>query len=567
MTPARYSAWAERRETDCIAVGDGGERTFGELCADAHRIAALLPAPAASGKRPSAVLVACADRYMFTAALLASWMRGHCAALPPSHRPKALQEVAHDSAAAAILHDGEAEHGIDLRVALANSASRAHGVPRPLPGDSAAVMLYTSGSRGMPEPILKRAAQLLGEVDLLATCFGADLRRVICTVPPRHIYGLLFGALLPLRAGGAFVRETPLHTDAVLELVRRYGADTLVAVPAHLQGLERAEKEGCGPLHRVFSSGAPLPSTTFDALVQGLALSVFEVFGSTETGGIGYRARSSDPYRPFPDVRVQAGADSELLVYSPRLAPELAQPYACEDRAEVLASGDFRHLGRSDDVAKIGGTRVSLTEIEQRVRALAGIRDAALFMRAVPGARQQEILLVAAGQGWDSARMREALSAWLPAVALPRRYRFVDELPREPTGKLRRDAALALFEKAPPVTQFEWLDRVRSQSDVRALVRPPAELVYFRGHFDEWPVLPGVAQLGLLAVREAVAAWPDLGALRRVRRLKFKRPIAPEQTLALSLVRVDDRRVDFDIEHDGALCSTGSLLFAGQETP
>jgi 4-coumarate--CoA ligase (photoactive yellow protein activation family) len=611
MSAEHYSAWSGQSGARVIAVGGDGPRTFAELCADAERLAALLPAPAArDGDERSGVLIACSDRYLFAVALLASWTRGHAAALPPSHRPGALAELAAEPGIAATVHDGEAEAGIDLRRVLHDgTAGRpSAAAPPPLAANAHAVTLYTSGSTGAPERVVKRAAQLLGEVEVLSAAFGDGLARVLSTVPPRHIYGLLFGLLLPLRAGAAFARETPLHTDAVLELLRRHEIDALVAVPAHLRALEGVARTALAGLRRVFSSGAPLPDATFDALANGQALRVVEVLGSTETGGIGHRSASGAPYQPFDGVIVREGDDGQLLLRSPRLSPELAQPHACEDRIELLPSGAFRHLGRADDVVKVGGTRVSLPAIEQRARSLPGIRDAAAIARAVPGARGHEILLAAAGEGWDAARMRTALGAWLPPVALPRRYRFVSELPREATGKLRRDALLSLFE--PPaaggiapalrggtmsmsgiapalrggtmsmsgiapalrggtmsMSGIEWGPRVRAGDRVRVELRVPAGFAHFRGHFEGWPVLPGVAQLGLVAVREALSTWPELRALRRARQLKFKRPIEPEQTLALELVREGSARVDFRIERAGELCSSGSLIFAAQDDP
>lgn len=566
MSAERHTAWAGRVSSDLIAIGGPGTRSFGALCLDVQRAAALLPDPQDAGERRTGVLIACTDRYLFTVGLLACWSRGHAAVLPASHRPGSLSEVEDSEGVVATVHDGEAERGFDLRAVLEGvPKDAACSPPRALGASEHVLTLFTSGSTGAPEPIAKRAGQLLGEVDVLARCFGADMKRALCTLPPRHIYGLLFGVLLPLRAGAAFVRETPLHTDVVLDLIRRHRVDTLIGVPAHLQGLEGASREACGSLRRVFSSGAKLRSATFEALAHGLELSVIEVLGSTETGGIGYRAQPGEAYRPFEGVSVEAGPDGQMLLRSPRLAPELAQPHACEDRVVVLPSGAFEHLGREGDVVKVGGTRVSLATIEQRVRALPGIRDVALIARAVPGARNQEILLAAVGDGWDAARMRSALSAWLEPVALPRRFRFASELPREPTGKLRREALLALFERPQPGSGFEWGARERTADRVCVRVRAPAELVYFRGHFEQWPVLPGVVQLGVLAVREALAAWPDLHALRRVRRLKFKQPIEPGQTLELALARLDDNRVDFSIEHEGAACSSGSLLFGPRE--
>jgi 3-hydroxymyristoyl/3-hydroxydecanoyl-(acyl carrier protein) dehydratase len=100
----------------------------------------------------------------------------------------------------------------------------------------------------------------------------------------------------------------------------------------------------------------------------------------------------------------------------------------------------------------------------------------------------------------------------------------------------------------------------------------PSDLLHFQGHFEGWPVLPGVVQLGLIAVRHVELAWPSLGPLRRVRRLKMKQPITPDQLLVLELKRIaatdtGDQRVDFVISRDGSVCTSGSLSFAGAQAP
>jgi 3-hydroxymyristoyl/3-hydroxydecanoyl-(acyl carrier protein) dehydratase len=216
---------------------------------------------------------------------------------------------------------------------------------------------------------------------------------------------------------------------------------------------------------------------------------------------------------------------------------------------------------------------VSLSDIERVVRALPNIADAAVVARALPSARGHEILLAVAGPGWDGPSMRAALLERLPAIAVPRRYRFVAELPREATGKLRRDNVLALFAAAPgKPTELERLSSARDDAKARVELRVPSDLLFFQGHFEGWPVLPGVAQLGLIAVRQVEDAWPGLGPLRRVRRLKMKQPIAPGDVLVLELTRVaasveGEQRIDFAISRDGAVCTTGTLAFAHEQLP
>lgn len=98
---------------------------------------------------------------------------------------------------------------------------------------------------------------------------------------------------------------------------------------------------------------------------------------------------------------------------------------------------------------------------------------------------------------------------------------------------------------------------------VRVEARVPDDLAYFEGHFPERPVLPAVAQLNKLVLRAVVAAWPALVSLRRVTKLKFRKPLSPGVVLALRLTRRDAQpRVDFVLEHGGAPCAMGTLEFA-----
>jgi len=96
-----------------------------------------------------------------------------------------------------------------------------------------------------------------------------------------------------------------------------------------------------------------------------------------------------------------------------------------------------------------------------------------------------------------------------------------------------------------------------------ALVRVPAELPYFDGHFAGRPVLPAVAQLEALVVPLCQDVWRDLAAPRRMVRLKFRRVIAPGSELLVRLERKGDARtVVFTIERAGDVASSGTIEFS-----
>ncbi|WP_242392186.1 class I adenylate-forming enzyme family protein [Anaeromyxobacter oryzisoli] len=544
-----------------VALGAAGARTAAELLTDASRVAAAL-----ARREPGEVLLVCEDRYLFAAGLLGAWTAGHAVLLPPNGQPEVLAELASGPLVRAFADDRGAGD-LDLRQAVQGPPGPA--VPAALDARRALAVLMTSGSAGPHQRCRKSAAQLLGEAETLALTFAVgSSARVLASVPPHHIYGLLFGVLLPLRAGAAFVRETPLHAEAVAEAALRAGATHFVSVPAHLQVLARAE--ALPAFVRVFSSGAPLPAETARALRGRLRWDTVEVFGSSETGGIAWRGGPDEPWRPFPGVTVSAGEDGALLLDSPLLQAKAPRPLTCADRVALRGDGAFELLGRRDGIVKVGGKRVSLREVEERLLSVPGVRDAAALARDGDGARGQEVWAAAVAPGWSAGRLRSVLTRWLDPVAVPRQLRLVAALPRDGSGKLPRARLLALFERRAEISGFE-VDAEAAHTDdrgreVRRLeLTVPLELVFFEGHFDAQPVLAGIVQLKLLVLRQARRLWPDLDALQRILRLKFSRIIGPGTRIVLTLTRAPAApAVEFTIASPSGPCASGTLHFRAQ---
>jgi 4-coumarate--CoA ligase (photoactive yellow protein activation family) len=542
---------------DLVAQGRAGDRTARDLLADAGRVARAL-----GQHRRGEVLLVCDDRYLFAAGLLGAWTAGHVVLLPPNGQPDVLAALAAEPRVRAFLDDRGAGD-LDLR-ALADLPDGPPAAAALDPRQTIAT-LTTSGSTGPNQRCPKSAEQLLGEAAALARTFGVGPgSSFVSSVPPHHIYGLLFGVLLPLRAGGVFERETPLEAEAVANAARRCSATHFVSVPAHLHVLAR--DGGLPPFERVFSSGAPLSPDTARALETRFRWSVVEVFGSSETGGIAWRPGAEGAWRPFPNVSVAAGPEECLLLDSPLLAEDAPRPVACPDRIALRADGTFELLGRRDGVVKVGGKRISLREVEERLLALAGVQDAAALAHRQGGARGEEIWAAVVAPGWTVERVREALGRWLDPVALPRRIRVVPALPRDGSGKLPRSRLVALFERRPVVGFDVEAEASRADDrgrEVRTLeVTVPAELVFFEGHFDGQPVLPGIVQLERLVLRQARRLWPDLGALERILRLKFSKIIGPGTRIVLTMTR-DPRAatVEFVIASSVGPCASGTLRF------
>ena len=122
---------------------------------------------------------------------------------------------------------------------------------------------------------------------------------------------------------------------------------------------------------------------------------------------------------------------------------------------------------------------------------------------------------------------------------------------------------------APPEKRFDF-EPTEDPHVFRVHVRP--DLVFFRGHFEEMAILPAVVQLSCVAMPIARKCWPDLKAVRGVRRLRFRRPIFPGSDLAVKVER-DGARISFAIlierqpgqaSADSVEAASGSLLFADE---
>lgn len=518
--------------------------TEAELARDVARLRAVLAIGAAEP-----VLVLCRDRYHLLVACLAVWADGAVVVLPPSERPALVHGVVARTRARLALVDDVGSAPVERQLNLRELPTWA-GAPEPsfeLAPETLLVSLFTSGTTGTEQRVDKCARQLLGEAHALGqSFFHAAERTVASTVPSHHLYGLLFALFVPFLAGARFVRETPRQPHEVGEVVQRSGASDLVTVPAHLRALALAGAP-CS-VARAFSSGAVLEpdvASRFEALSGGR---VFDVLGSTESGGIGYRepARAL-AYQAFPGVDVAAGEEGVLLLRSPFLPDPLARTELA-DRVRIVPEG-FLYEGRDDGVVKVAGKRVALQELERRALELEGVRDAAALSLPSESLRDHEVwLAVASGRpDVDAARVRSALAAYFEPTLLPRRIAVVAQLPRNALGKLERSRALALFEP----------------SRVEIAFTVPEDWVFFQGHFPGQPILPGAAQLSEIVLPEVRRRWPDLGALRRIVRLKFQRPIGPGTELRLQLSRAGgEERLSFELSSAGDAVASGVLQFS-----
>ena len=127
-------------------------------------------------------------------------------------------------------------------------------------------------------------------------------------------------------------------------------------------------------------------------------------------------------------------------------APQLAAPVLLADVVESCGEGRFMLRGRQADLLEIAGKRASLADLTRRLLAVPGVRDGAVFQLDHERAGVRRIAAVYVSDTLDEQAMRAALRRSIDPVFLPRPLRRVDALPRNDTGKLPREALLALLQ-------------------------------------------------------------------------------------------------------------------------
>jgi 4-coumarate--CoA ligase len=281
----------------------------------------------------------------------------------------------------------------------------------------------TSGSSGAPKRIHHPFEYLVQEGQAWQALLP-KVERVCVVAPLQHLYGFVWGVLLPDQLGV----ETIDVALADLKASAFRPQDLWIAPPPVWDYLAPTGwvKEDM----LAISSTAPLSPATRAALPA-----VWEIYGSTETGGVGFRMQ--DPH--------QTQDHYQLLPHWARHEDGLARH--CPDgewrsypSLDTLSWPDDQHflpLKRLDDVIQIGGTNVSPAWVAAQIQALPNVREC--HVRPFDDGSVSLKAFLVLEQDSEEARyaaawaMREAL----PSVALPRHVTYGSTLPRNAMGKLQ----------------------------------------------------------------------------------------------------------------------------------
>ena len=307
----------------------------------------------------------------------------------------------------------------------------------------AALTFRTAGSTGAPKACRHILAALQHEVDALAGLppLRGAVGRVLAAVPSHHIYGFLFTHLLPTRLGAAEIVDVRGLTVPALRQQLR-ASDLVIGHPAFWRLF--AQHGGATPLPhgvRGVSSTAPCPDALARDLVdQGLA-SLLQVYGSSETAGIGWRDCADEGFALLPHWQRTDAPATEAMCTLLRSGPGGPfAPVVLQDHLDWLDAGHFTIRGRADAAVQVGGVNVFPSHVRQCLCDHPAVANAAVRpMAPHEGDRLKAFVVPHHGADADRHALRAVLDDWvrtrLPAPARPRAIEFGPALPVDSRGK------------------------------------------------------------------------------------------------------------------------------------
>jgi benzoate-CoA ligase family protein len=341
----------------------------------------------------------------------------------------------------------------------------------PTRGDDMCFWQYSSGTTGAPKAVIHLHERALfparGHGTHVARIGPAD--RVYSTAKLFFSYGLNNSLVVPLAHGASVVLDAERFApERAWDLIARERPTVLYSVPTAYAALlamaEGHEGGDVSSLRLCISAGEALPAPLAERWERRFGLRILDGIGSTE---IGYIAISNTPDDIVPGSSGRPIAGYEARVVGPtgedadegtlwvrggstaagyhdradRTAATFRDGWVVTGDRYRVAGGHFFHLGRDDDMLRVGAQWVSPLEVESALLAHPGVLECGVVGRADAEGLTRVCAFVVPKPGSTGALIDELAELCTQKLARHKRPRWielVDALPKTATGKVQR---------------------------------------------------------------------------------------------------------------------------------
>jgi fatty-acyl-CoA synthase len=482
---------ARRTPHRVAVIDDEGEMTFGELDAAAHAVANALLAKGVKGGDGVAIL-ARNHRWFLVAVYGAARTGARIILLNSEFSGPQVKEVAEREGAKVIIHDDEytaavakAEPELGFLRALgtnpdndqpsessaetlAEVVERSNSTPAPKVSRHSSIIILTSGTTGTPKGANRSSPPSLAPIGGVLSHVPFKAGEVTSLPAPMfHALGYLH-ATIAMMLGSTLVLRRRFKPATVLADLEKYGATAMVVVPVMLSRLlDELEKTEPRPdlskLRIVFVSGSQLGSELATRALKDLGPVIYNLYGSTEIAFASIARPQDLEKNPATVGPVVKGVKVKLYDDNGKEVPQgevgrifVGNTFPFEGYTGgghkqiidgLMSSGDVGYFdedgllyvsGRDDEMIVSGGENVFPAEVEDLISGHPEVVEAtALGVEDKDwGHRLRAFVVKAEGASIDEDAIKSYVKENLARYKVPREVVFLDELPRNPTGKI-----------------------------------------------------------------------------------------------------------------------------------
>lgn len=432
-------------------------------------------------------------------------------------------------------------------------------------------VFFTSGSTGKPKFIEKRFDYLDFEAQCLARAAyeKANISIFTTTAAHYHLYGFTHAMLQPFLFGAPFLRKKITFVESLNNL-KDFKLITLITTPGFLKRIDE-NSITIDTSWYIVSGTEVLHQDTFDMVKDIFKTEVFEFYGSTETGVVARKIRKEGvSFKAFDEVDIALSESGELMLKALYTNDE----YICVgDLAQIKDGVYFTLLGRANDIVKVDGKRIGLSDINIKICENELVKNGATIL----GKRAERDIVVSFIVPKKADIMntpyrerthiiQKYAYEYFDRGVAPKKVIFLDEIPLSAAGKVDNVLLRAYAQKNTIQNRYSFSLISKYNNNLEVLVNILEDSVFFDGHFDSKKIFPALAQVEL--IRDICSCYycnnNTNNAITQIKKMKFVDTILPKEKFILSIKHSDkkDNKIEVKLYNGEKIFSKGSMVYA-----
>ena len=275
--------------------------------------------------------------------------------------------------------------------------------------------------------------------------FGVDEDTIIFCQGSLAFTGNLNIYMGVLAAGGTLIVTEKFRPRHWLQLMEQYAVNTIYLIPSKLMLLPKFMSVPNAQLRHIISGSQTMGRQEADKLLAVFPKAEITLYyGASELNYITYikdKDMTDDRTvigQPFAGVGISIN-NEEIFIDTPYHVENITLPFSLKDRGYVDERGWLHFLGRTDDICNVNGRKVSSVKVTTALTDIEGVVEAAVLSRHIADA-DVLVAFVASTTSYAKQELLRRLRERLEDYELPKQFIFLEQLPRNESGKIDKMA-------------------------------------------------------------------------------------------------------------------------------